>query len=190
MENLIRTLSSVYPLTEELLHHLPLIVKTRHVPRGKFILRAGHVSRQIHFITEGLLRCYYIKGNTEVSSSFMKEGDMIVSVESFYDQKESYESIQALEDCTLCCIEYNELQYIYRRFPEFNFNGRVLTEKYLKLRAQQLYGLRLRSACERYQWLLDNFPDLILRVPAKYIASYLGITEVTLSNIKSRKFIS
>jgi CRP-like cAMP-binding protein len=117
----------------------------------------------------------------------MKEGDVIVSIESFFEQKESYESIQALEDCTLYYIEYTELQNIYRQFPEFNFIGRVLTEKYYKLWAQQLHGLRMQPAADRYKWLLQNHPELILRVHAKYLASWLGITEVMLSKIKARK---
>jgi len=60
----------------------------------------------------------------------MKEGDVIVSVESFFSQKQSYESIQALEDCILYYITYDELQFVYNHFPEFNFIGRVLVEKY------------------------------------------------------------
>jgi CRP/FNR family transcriptional regulator, anaerobic regulatory protein len=187
MENLLRFLDSVHPMTEQLITHLSRTIREREVRKLQYILRAGHVSRHVHFIGSGLLRCFYIRGEAEVCSWFMKEGDVIISIESFYDQKESYESIQALEDCSLFYIDYTELQYIYRNFPEFNFIGRVLTEKYHKLWAQQLYGIRMQQAPERYKWLLDNFPELVLRVPAKYIASYLGITEVTLSNIKSRK---
>ena len=177
-------------MSEELQGHLDRTVQIRSVPRGNYILRAGHVSRHIHYIREGLLRSYYVRGNTEICSGFMKEGDIIASTESFYEQKESCESIQALEDCTLYYIDHNELQYIYRQFPEFNFIGRVLTEKYHRLCILQLNCLRLQPAFCRYQWMMDHFPELILRVPAKFIASYLGITEVTLSNVKSRKMIS
>lgn len=190
MEALLQFLLAVHPMSEALIQHLALTVKLREVPKGQFILRAGHISRHVHFIHKGLLRCFYIKGDTDVCSWFMKEGDVIFSIESFYDQKESYESIQALEDCQLFYIDYSELQFIYQHFPEFNFIGRALTEKYHKLWAQQLYGIRMQQAADRYQWLLDHFPELILRVPAKYIASYLGITEVTLSSIKGKKMIS
>ena len=190
MEFLLQFLQSIHPLTDGLLKHLSETIRVREVPKGQYILRAGHISRHVHFIGQGLLRCFYIKGDNEVCSWFMKEGDVIFSIESFYDQKESYESIQALEDCTLFYISFDELQFIYRNFSEFNFIGRVLTERYHKLWAQQLYGIRMQPASFRYQWLLENFPELILRVPAKFIASYLGITEVTLSSIKSKKMIS
>jgi len=174
-------------MSDDLVLHLSQILKTKELRKRDYLLKAGHICRIICFIKTGLIRCFYIKGDNEVCSWFMKEGDVIVSIESFFEQKESYESIQALEDCTLYYIEYAELQNIYRQFPEFNFIGRVLTEKYYKLWAQQLYGLRMQPATDRYKWLLQNHPELILRIPAKYLASWLGITEVMLSKIKGKK---
>src|SRR4029079_7425707 len=115
----------------------------------------------------------------------MKEGDVIISVESFFRQTESYESIQALDDCILHYITYDELQFIYRNFSEFNIVGRVVTERYYTLSEQRLYAIRMQRASDRYAYLMQNHSDLILRVPSKHLASYLGITEVTLSNIKS-----
>lgn len=187
MESLLQFLESVGFLSDSLKMHLASILKIKELSKKDYLLKAGHVCRSICFVETGLLRCFYIKGDTEVCSWFMKEGDVIISIESFFQQKESYESIQALEDCTLFYIDYNELQFIYRNFPEFNFIGRVLTEKYYILWAQQLYALRMQQAQERYNWLLGSFPELILRVPAKYIASYLGITEAHLSVIKGKR---
>lgn len=116
----------------------------------------------------------------------MKEGDLIISVESFFQQKPSYESIQALEECTLISITYDELQYIYKTYPELNFIARVLTEKYYALSEQRLYSMRMQRAHERYKFLMDNFSELIKRVPSKYLSSYLSISEETLSRIKSK----
>lgn len=117
----------------------------------------------------------------------MKESDVIVSVESFFDQKESYEFIQAIEESELYCIEHSQLETIYRNFPEFNFISRVLLQKYYTLSEQRLYSLRMQRSQERFDYLMEHHPELILRVPAKYIASYLGITEVTMSKIKARR---
>jgi CRP-like cAMP-binding protein len=117
----------------------------------------------------------------------MREGDVIISVESFFRQSTSYESIQSLEDCELYYISYIELQEIYRNFPEFNFVGRALTEKYFCLSEQKLYSIRMMRASERYEYLLQQFPELAMRVPAKYLASYLGITPEMFSKIKSGK---
>ncbi|GAA4339691.1 cyclic nucleotide-binding domain-containing protein [Flaviaesturariibacter amylovorans] len=186
MEQLLNYLSAIHPLSDGLKEHLRSILKTRELHKKDFLLRAGHTCRHICFIEKGLLRCFYLKDDLEVSSWFMKEGDVIISVESFYQQKASYESIQALEDCVLHYIDYNELQNIYRRFPEFNFIGRVITEKYYGLSEKRLYAIRMQRSQERYDFLMKNDSELVLRVPAKYLASYLGITEVTMSKVKAR----
>ena len=190
MKELLIYINSIYPLSHGLEDHLTAILKLKELPRKTYLLRAGHVCRNICFIKSGLLRCFYLRDNNEVSSWFMKEGDVIVSVESFFQQKESYESIQALEDCEIYCIEHSQLEKIYRVFPEFNFISRVLLQKYYTLSEQRLYSLRMQRAQERYDYLIEHHAELILRVPAKYLASYLGITEVHLSNIKSKtKFL-
>jgi CRP-like cAMP-binding protein len=184
MEKLFRFLNSVHTLSKELEDHLLQIVKEKHLARNEFLLRAGHVSSLMCFIGKGMLRAFYTKGETEVSSWFMKEGDIIVSIESFYDRKESYESIQALEDSSIFYVSYQELEHVYRTYPEFNFIGRVLTIQYLKFWTRQLYSIRSQSAQERYEWLMLNNPEIISRVPSKYLASYLDITPETLSRIK------
>ena len=114
----------------------------------------------------------------------MKEGDVIISVESYFKQQPSKENIQAIEDCELICISYDDLQVIYTKFPEFNFIARILTEKYYTLSEQRLFSLRMQRANERYAYLMRDYPEIIQRVPSTFIASYLGITLETLSRIK------
>jgi CRP-like cAMP-binding protein len=187
MEQLLAFLHSIHPLSAALRDQLLQVVRWRSVSRKCFVLKPGHFNRNMCFITRGLLRAFYLEGDTEVSSWFMKEGDICVSIESFYDQRESYESIQALEDTELFYIDYEALEALYQEHAEFNAIGRVLTIKYLKLWAQQLYAIRMKSARERYDWLTSYHPDLLQRVPQKYIASYLDVTPETLSKIRSAK---
>ena len=186
MEKIFLFLNSIYPLSETCRDHLVQVLKTKELKRKNFLLKAGQVSREVCFIETGLLRCYYLKDGKEVSRWFMHEGDVIFSISSFYDQVPSFEYIQALEDCVLHFISWVELEHIYKTFWEFNFVGRELTKKYHKLWDRQLYYIQMQSAEERYRWLLNEHPELPLRVPAKHIASWLDITEVTLSKIKSK----
>lgn len=184
MEKLLNFLNSIYPFSDSLTEYLAVNLKTKNLSKKEYLLKQGHVSREICFIDKGLLRCFYLVDDKEVSSWFMKEGDVIVSVKSFFQQSESYEAIQALEDCTLYYISYNELQFIYRNFSEFNFIGRVLTERYYTLSEERLYAMRMQRAHDRYTYLMQYHAELILRVPSKFLASYLGITEVTFSKMK------
>jgi|SRR5579871_710742 len=186
MEKLLEFLQSIHPLSEGLLKFLSDHLKYKELSRKSYLLEAGQTCRHICFIETGLLRCFYLHNGTEVCSWFMKEGDVIVSVESFFNQKPSYESIQAIEPCCVHYITHDELQYAFTHFPEFNFTARVLTEKYYAMSEQRLFAIRMQRAPERYTYLLEKFPELVLRVPSKYIASYLGITEVTLSTLKRK----
>lgn len=185
MITLLRYLRSIHPLSEALRDHLEDIVKEKELSRKEYLLRAGQICSNIYFIESGLLRSYYFKGGKEVSSCFMKEGDICTSVESFFTQQYGQENIQAVEDCIVYYISYEELQFIYRNFSEFNTIGRILVERCCLQTVQRITAMWMQRAHDRYAWLANAFPDLLQRVPAKYLASYLGITEVMLSNIKS-----
>jgi CRP-like cAMP-binding protein len=185
MNELFQFLHSINSLSDELQQHLRGILRFKELPKKGYLLKAGHVCRNIYFIQKGLLRCFYIKeGKKEVCAWFMKEGDVIASVASFFNQKVSYESIQALEDCQIYTIDHAQLEHIYKQYPEFNYVGRVLVQNYYKLSEQRLFSMRMQTASERYDYLANHFPEIIQRVSTTDIASYLGISRETLSRIK------
>ena len=186
MESLLQYINSIYPLSEEIKEALSQSLKRKTFSRKEFILKEGQICKNIYFIEKGLLRCFYIKGAKEVSTWFMKEGDMVISVESFFKQQPSFESIQVLEDCILYSMQYEDLQELYYKFPVFNFPARKITEDYYVLSEQRLNSLRMQRASERYKFLLENHTELIKRVPSKYLSSYLSISEETLSRMKSK----
>jgi CRP-like cAMP-binding protein len=186
MEELLQFLNSVYPLSPALEDHLRKILKYKEIKSKEYLLKAGHISERVCFITKGLLRCYYEKGDHEVCSWFMREGDVIFAVKSFYSQTPSYESIQALENCELYYITYNELQHIYKTYIEFNVHRGVLTEKYYLLSEERSASMRLHKSPERYQYLLDYHPELVRRVHVKYIASYIGVSLPTMTRLKRK----
>ncbi|MCK7555806.1 Crp/Fnr family transcriptional regulator [Chitinophaga sedimenti] len=172
-------------MSPELEEHLRSILVTKQLPKRSVLLQRGRVCRYVYFIEKGLLHCYYEKNERSVTSWFMKEDDVIISAESFYLQVPSQDTIVALEDTIVHGISYDELQFIYRNFMEFNIIGRVLTTKYYILSEERLFNLRKEKARDRYLFLLNSQPEIINRAAAKHIASYLGISEETLSRIRS-----
>jgi len=188
MKELLSLLNNIHPLSPPLHLYLSHSLKSVTIDKKQILLQAGHISRHIYFIKKGLLRCYYIHDEQEVCSKFLKEGDIIASATSFFLQKESHEYIQAIEDSTLWYICYDELQHIYKQYPEFNVIGRVLSIKSYLLSEQRLNFIRMKQAADRYSSMLEHFPDLVLRVPSKYLASYLSISVETLSRIRSNKY--
>lgn len=187
MQNLLLFLNSIYPLSIELQQHLAVMLKSKIVKKKDFLLRTGETCTNVYFVESGLIRCFYKKEEKEICSWFMREGDVIISVESFFKQKPSYESIQALEKSSVYYISYSELQDIYMKFSEFNFIGRVLVERYYVRCEERLFTIRYNTAQERYHYLINNQSELIRNIASKYIASYLGVSEITLSRIKRKK---
>lgn len=187
MISLLRYLRAIHSLSEPLRDRLEDIIKEKQLARKDYLLKAGQICGNIYFIEQGLLRSYYSDGKKEISSYFFKEGDICISAESFFTQQYGQENIQAIENCIVQYISYEQLQRIFREFPEFNFIGRILLEKCYLLLVQRFTAMWMQSASDRFEWLAREFPELLQRVPAKYLASYLEITEGMFSTIKSRR---
>lgn len=156
--------------------------------KGEIIQQNKKINRQCYFVFQGLVMAYYVKDNgEEITSWFMRIRDIVISVKSFFTQQPSREVIVALEDTICISLSYELLQKIYGAFTEFNVVGRVLTESYYIQMEERVYSLRMDDATQRYEKLLADHPDILQRVPLKYIASYLGITPQSLSRIRRKK---
>jgi CRP-like cAMP-binding protein len=181
MKMILDYIESICPVSDGLKEHLIKVIQFRRLNKREWLLTPGETARHLYFIGRGLVRCYYMKDGDEVSSWFMAEGDFMTDVLSFFSQQPSLVYIQALEDCELYGIAYEDIQFLYKTFLEFNFIGRVVTEKYYMQSEERLYSIRRRTARERYNYLVERWPWLLQRVPQKYLASYLDIGLRTMS---------
>jgi len=154
------------------------------VKKKAFLLKAGQIGNQMFYIESGLVLCYRCVGDKKIVSGLRKEGDFLISAESFYSQSRSTKYFMTLEDCMLCTINHNDLQAVYRDFPAFNIHMRVLAELNVRFTEEFLHILRNHSAHTRYMWLLERFPDLVKRIPTKYLASYIGMTVQSFTRVK------
>ena len=189
INKIIESLKMIGPLPRQLEKALRDLLKIRRVPRKHVFLKPGQTSKRVYFIVSGLLRGYYLdEKNREKTAWIMKELDAIISVGSFFEQVPGDEYIEALEPATVGSISYAELQMLYRKFPEFNWHGRILTERYYVLADRRAKELRSNDATKRYQIFTEQHPDLLKRVSTIYIASYLGIKKETLYRIRGSKY--
>ncbi|HWL00376.1 MAG TPA: Crp/Fnr family transcriptional regulator [Parapedobacter sp.] len=178
--------SDIYPVSEELASTIRQHSRLVFVPRRTSLLHLGEVCKSVHFIISGAVRTYYIdKEGNETTSWLLFEGDLAISVYSFFGQRPSFEAMETLEDCSLLILTHEKLSALYRQFPEFNYIGRTLTEQYYIRSEAKANALRKLSAKERYLELLANRPHIVNRVSLGHIASFLGITSSTLSRIRA-----
>ena len=175
-----------HPLTPACLAYLRKTIKTKAVKKDEHLLIEGQVCENLYFIKSGLLKCYYMLRAKQVCDWFFAEMETVVAVNSFYEQIPSKDFIQALEDCLLFYMTFDELNYLYRNFVEFNAVRAVLTHKYFRVWHRQARNLRRLSKEQRYRILMETQPDLINRVPVKDLASFLDMSRETLSRMRGR----
>lgn len=145
----------------------------------------GHTCRNIYFVKKGIARIYYYKDGTEVTESFSFEGSIIVRVESLFLGIPSRKAIQIVEDAEIIAIQTPALFRLYDTFPMVERLFRKVFEKGYVEAVQRLESLQFHTAEERYSALIEDIPNAVRRIPLKYIASYLGISQVSLSRIRA-----
>ncbi|HEY9599584.1 MAG TPA: Crp/Fnr family transcriptional regulator, partial [Cyanophyceae cyanobacterium] len=135
---------------------------------------------------EGIVRQYYCLEGKEMTSRFAFEGDFTYSLYSFLSRKPSKTMISCVSDCKFLVITYEGLQYLYDNDPDWNRIGRVLTEHYYIELEERAFLMKAQTASERYDDFMQRYPDLVERVKLGHLASYLGVTQETLSRIRAR----
>ena len=171
-------------MSDGLINYLHEETIIREVDSKEIILKIGQVNEHMIFVQQGLIRGYMENDDIGICAWFMNEGNLAIAVESYYGQKPTVEAIQALEDSVLLMMHRDKLEYAYRNFLEMNYIRAVLTEKYYYMGYMRERYLRMLDAANRLFALLTMQPWLFRRVKARYIASYLGITEQALSRIR------
>lgn len=187
MEKIISVIKSLYPLSDTSLQTLAENMKKKVLPKKHLLIKSGVVNRNFYFIEKGLSRSFCIIHGKEETTWFSKEGEVTFSMLGCYENKPGYESVDLLEDTILYFIPVPTLNGLYHTNIEIANWSRVLHQKaFLELELRHI-ALATQSAQERYQNLLQEKPDLIKRVKLGYIASYLGISQVTLSRLRAAR---
>lgn len=156
-----------------------------HYPKGHHVLEIGKIERDVYFIAKGIVRAFTLVDGKEVTFWVGKEGATIVSMMGYVKNEPGYETMELMEDSELYVIKRAKLQQLYNEDIHIANWGRRFAETELLDAEVRVITLLLATATERYRDLLDNQSDLLQRLPLGCIASYLGITQVSLSRIRA-----
>lgn len=178
-------IDNIYPLPEMSKETLKKYISEVSFPKGYILLRSGRIEKNIYFIKQGIVRAYAETGDSETTFWLGKEGDTVISMKSYVANQKGYENIELLEKSVFYELNARTLQNLFEQNIHFANWGRKFIEQELIKTEERLISQQFMTAKERYRDLVKNRPDLIQRVQLGHIASYLGITQVSLSRIRA-----
>lgn len=157
------------------------------IQKGNFFLRAGEVPQQIGFVVNGLFKKFYqSEDGREYIKDFSSEGKLVTAYSALLQGQPSIMNIQAVEDSQLFLIPYKFWTSLYDRHSCWQEVGRKIAERVFIDSEQRERDLLTHSASKRYELFVVNNPHLKVRLPQYDVASYLGISPVSLSRIVSK----
>lgn len=171
---------NIWPLFQKIATH-------KEFPSRYTLLESGEVSQELYLIEKGCLRLCFNHNGREITFQFFFENQGVSSIESFLNCSASIFSIETIEPSSVLVIRKNDLMRVIETDPEFkDILNRFVVERLINY--THLFLSRIKDTPqERYEELITTAPEILRRIPQHYIASYLGITPVSLSRIRGRR---
>jgi len=184
-------LIKVYRLFHDLTPEIEFIINSHTFPvtfkKNKFITSPLHRDKCAYLIIDGIARGFMKEDNQEITTWIAKENEFVGNVSNFWDESEpSDEYIQALEDVVAIAVPYTMSKLLYLNYQVVNYVSRKMTQLHYLQACERALISRLQSAEKRYLRFIKSYPELVNRVPLKYIASFLCMRLETLSRIRSK----
>jgi CRP-like cAMP-binding protein len=186
MNAFIKTASQYTSLSVESQEVLSAILHKMELSKGHVLIKAGTVSNKMYFIEKGLTRTFYLKDGKDITDWISMENTFAGSIVSYITRKPDIRNVELLEDSVLWAFQYQDMDQLYAQYHEIERFGRLVATHGLVLIQHRFDDLHFATASERYKKLMDFTPSLLQRVPLGMIASYLGITQETLSRIRAQ----
>lgn len=184
VENLLEQLFPSFSFSATEWQYLLSLVRTKTLNKGDFLLKEGQICRDIAYVQQGLLM-YYTLHNGEIKpADFGEEQSWVSYIKSFSTQTIGEMNIVALEDSVVYCVSYDNLQELFKQYPQFMSLQLKDVEEALVEAIQHANDLANLTAQERYHKLLEKHPTWAQRVPQYHLAAYLGIRPQSLSRIR------
>jgi CRP/FNR family transcriptional regulator, anaerobic regulatory protein len=186
LKSLIDKLEKFVKVSDQAKTELAELISKNYSKKGTILLNQGEVCHYLYYLDKGFARGFFYQNGKDITAWFAFDNDIATPFYSFVTRKASFESIEILEDSIWYAISYDNLQYIYQKYPEFNLVGRIFTEKYYVDLMARTMAFQIQSATERYHHLITHQPQLLQRASLGHIASYMGISQETLSRIRTK----
>jgi len=186
MEVLFDHIRQYCQLGKPALKSLSTVLQKVEVGKGDFLITEGKICRHIYFLEQGCLRGFYNLDGKEITYWFAFENNFVTSFFSFITKRPAVENIQLIEDSILWSIAHHDLEALYQKHADIERLGRIMTERYYVMLEERFLSNHFKEARDRYDNLITNTPHILQRIPLGHIASYLGISQETLSRIRSK----
>jgi CRP-like cAMP-binding protein len=154
--------------------------------RGEVIIDANKVNTKSYYILEGLTRTYFLKAGKEVVEYFSSENEWANSPRSWRSGKPDIYSVDAIENTSALCIHVDDMIFLFNTFPELDKYGRLSMITLLDHLIERVASFRFTTASEKYIHFKQTYPLIHHRIPLGMVASYLGISQETLSRIRMK----
>ena len=186
MEKLIHYLLHFGHLNEQQIELVKSKAVIKTIKKDEHYHEAGKIPREIIFLIEGIMRvCYYNNKGEEITKYFLDENNFIADINSYNQGIPSTEYIQAITDCEYNVLSKAAMEELSMTIIGWDAIIAKITAKAMAEKVNRISPMMTEDATERYLMFLSNFPSLANRVPLSYVASYLGITQSSLSRIRS-----
>ena len=172
-------------MTHEELDLLESILVPMKFAKNEMILREGETCTNIYWVVKGLVRQFYFKNGKEVTEYMATENSIVMCIESLFLEQPTHLQIKAIEPSVLIAMPKADLEAVAMKSVNIQILFRKILEESLILSQIHADMLRFESAQDRYQKLIKRQPQLVLRAPLVYIASYLQMTPETLSRVRT-----
>jgi len=183
---LLELFNQISVLEEKEIELIKSSFKPLYLTKGEFFLEAGKINKHVGFLHKGLVRYFVYKDEEESTFEFTKQDEFIADYQSFNNKTESIQNIQAIEDCEILIINFDDVQTIFNTTKSGNLIGRLIIEQRFDIMVNQLLSIYMQNHEDRYQSFITNYSDLTQRIPQYLIASYVGVKPESLSRIRRR----
>lgn len=186
MEQIRKYFDTIVQQSDEDWHFFSSKLDRQEFPKKTLLLKIGRTENYLSFIEKGIVRFFVPREENDLTFDFAFENDFVSAYNSFLTQMPSIYNVETLSETVLWRVSYKDLQEIYAETSVGNKIGRYASEALYREKSRRELALLTDTAEERYLRLFTEQPQLIQKIPLKYIASYIGITPQALSRIRRR----